>query len=80
MSIAHQLSNEIKALEDECARHERDSKFYARLLIQLAMMNGGSIKIDPAFGIAAVDFTGCFEINNTGFHITKGESNASIPN
>lgn len=63
------ISKQIEALEKECAIHKRDSKFYARLLIQLAMMNGGSILFDPAFGTGAVNFDGTFEIDSTGFHL-----------
>jgi len=68
-NFAGKISDQIIDLEKECDRHERDSKFYMRLLIQLAMMNGGSISIDPKYGTFAVEYAGDFEINSTGFHL-----------
>lgn len=69
--FAQKISDQIIALEEQCARHERDSKFYMRLLIQIALMNGGSIKIDPAYGDEAINGRYSFEINSTGFHLLK---------
>ncbi len=67
--FANSISEQVIALEQECNRHQRDSRFYKRLLVQIAMQNGGSIKIDPAFGDAAITFDGALMIDSTGFHL-----------
>lgn len=63
------ISKQVEHLEKECERHARDSNFYARLLIQIALMQGGSIKIDPAFGTEAIEGGYGFEIDSSGFHL-----------
>jgi hypothetical protein len=50
------LLKQIKDFLDDAARHERDSKFYYRLLVQAAMANGGTLVIDPAFGEKAIKY------------------------
>lgn len=69
--FSHSISKQVEQLEEECKRHQRDSNFYSRLLIQIALMQGGSIKIDPAFGTEALEGGYGFEINSTGFHLLK---------
>ncbi len=73
--FANSISEQVIALEHERNRYQRDSRFYKRLLVQIAMQNGGSIKIDPAFGDAAIAFYGAIMIDSTGFHL--GEFNAN---
>lgn len=65
--FAQKISEQIKALEKENERNERDSKFYLRLLVQLAMANGGNISFDVSLGTAAVEYKGGYEIDSTGF-------------
>ena len=73
--FANSISEQIIALERVAESHKRDSRFYARLLVQIAMQNGGSIKIDPAFGDAAIEFDGAFMIDSDGFHLGSFTAN-----
>lgn len=69
--FAAKISEQIIQLEQECERHKRDSIFYQRLLVQIALKNGGSIHIDPAFGLEAINGRYGFSIDSDGFHLMK---------
>lgn len=67
--FACKISEQIAELEIENERNARDSRFYFRLLVQIAMQQGGSIYIDPKFGQSAIEYKGRVEIDSKGFHI-----------
>lgn len=60
----------LKAVDHDLRKHERDSRFYLRLLKQLCLMTGtNTLYIDPAFGTQALLNTDDVSVDSTGFHL-----------
>lgn len=63
------LAKDILALENDRARVTRDANFYHRVLVQICLQHGGSFKIDPSFGEAALNNTDTLYIGGDGLRL-----------
>lgn len=68
-SLARKVCNQIMELEDAYIQAKREVAFYERVMRQIALMNGGAVLIDPAFGVEAINFAGECYRDAQGFHL-----------